>query len=120
MPKATSEWKIKIIFDKNVTKIKVYGGKNEECAGKVCTFINAVTKPLDKDENLGIGIRNKEAKNTEINIVGIQFNDETICGSINLATTTPTTATPISTPATATGMIFLLGTSRTGTNSLFL
>ena len=81
MPKATSEWKIKIIFDKNVTKIKVYGGKNEECAGKVCTFINAVTKPLDKDENLGIGIRNKEAKNTEINIVGIQFNDETICGS---------------------------------------
>ena len=113
MPKATSEWKIKIIFDENITKINVFGGKNEECAGKMCTFTNAITKSLDKDENISLGIKNKEAKTTEINIVGIQFNDEIICGSsINLATvtttttTTPTTTTPTptTTPATTTGM----------------
>ena len=121
VPKATSEWKIKIIFDKNVTKIKVYGGKNLECDGKMCTFTNATAKSLNKDENLSVGMRNSEAKNTEINIVGLQLNDEIICGSsINLASATPTTATPITTPATTTGMIFLLGTSRAGTNSLFL
>ena len=115
VPKATPDWKIKIIFDKNITKIKVYGGKNLECDGKMCTFTNATAKSLDKDENLSLGIRNSEAKNTEINIVGIQFNDETICGSsINLATAT-TATTPTTTPATTTGMIFLLGTSRTGT-----
>ena len=111
VPKATSEWKIKIIFDKNVTKIKVYGGKNLECDGKMCTFTNATAKSLNKDENLSVGMRNSEAKNTEINIVGLQLNDEIICGSsINLASAAPTT----------TGMIFLLGTSRAGTNSLFL
>ena len=104
VPKATSEWKIKIIFDKNVTKIKVYGGKNLECDGKMCTFTNATAKSLNKDENLSVGMRNSEAKDTEINIVGLQLNEETICGSINLATTTPKTATPITTPATATGM----------------
>ena len=112
MPKATSEWKIKIFFDENVTKIKVYGGKNEECDGKMCTFTNTITKSLNKDENISLGIRNKEAKTNEINIVGIQFNDEFICGSsINLATatttTTPTTTTPptpTTTPATTTGM----------------
>ena len=111
VPKATSEWKIKIFFDENVTKIKVYGGKNEECDGKMCTFTNTITKSLNKDENISLGIRNKEAKTTEINIVGIQFNDEIICGSsINLATatttTTPTTTTPTptTTPATTTGM----------------
>ena len=81
VPKATSEWKIKIIFDENITKIKVFGGKNEECDGKMCTFTNRLTKSLEKDEILSLGIRNKEAKTTEINIVGIQFNDETICGS---------------------------------------
>ena len=100
VPTATSEWKIKIFFDENITKIKVYGGKNEECAGKMCIFTNAITKSLDKDENISLGIKFKEAKTTEINIVGIQFNDEIICGSsINLATATPTT-----TPATTTGM----------------
>ena len=111
MPKATSEWKIQIFFDENVTKIKVYGGKNEECDGKMCTFTNTITKSLNKDENIRLGIRNKEAKTNEINIVGIQFNDEFICGSsINLATatttTTPTTTTPTptTTPATTTGM----------------
>ena len=115
VPKATSGWKIKMIFDKDITnsKIKVYGGKNLECDGKMCTFTNATAKSLNKDENFSVGMRNSEAKNTEINIVGIQFNDETICGSIILATTTPTTATPITTPtttsATTTGMIFLLG-----------
>ena len=72
MPKATSEWKIKIFFDENVTKIKVYGGKNEECDGKMCTFTNTITKSLNKDENISLGIRNKEAKTNEINIVGIQ------------------------------------------------
>ena len=117
VPKATSEWKIKMIFDKNVTKIKVYGGKNEECDGKMCSFTNKITKYLNKDENLVIGIKNSEAKTTEINIVGIQFNEEIICGSsINLATstTTPTTTTPATTtPATTAGMIFLLGTSTT-------
>ena len=111
VPKATSEWKIKIFFDKNVTKIKVYGGKNEECHGKMCTFTNTITKSLNKNENLSFGIRNNDAKFDEINIVGMQFNDEIICGSsINLATatttTTPTTTTPTptTTPATTTGM----------------
>ena len=104
-----------MIFDKDITnsKIKVYGGKNLECDGKMCTFTNATAKSLNKDENFSVGMRNSEAKNTEINIVGIQFNDETICGSIDIATPTPTTATPITTPtttsATTTGMIFLLG-----------
>ena len=110
MPKATSEWKIKINFDENITKIKVYGGKNEECAEKMCTFTNAITKFLNKDESLRLGIKNREAKTTEINIVGIQFNDEVICGSsINVATTTSTTATTTSTTtsATTTGMMFL-------------
>ena len=106
---------MKIIFDENVTKIKVYGGKNEECDGKVCTFTNRQTKSLEKDEIISLGIRNSEAKNTEINIVGIQFNDETICGSIDIATATPTTATPVTTPAITTGMIFLFCASRTGT-----
>ena len=79
----------------------------------MCTFTNRITKSLNKDEILSLGIRNKEAKTTEINIVGIQFNDEIICmSSVNLATatttttTTPTTAKPITTPATTTGMIF--------------
>ena len=115
MPKATSEWKIKIFFDENVTKIKVYGGKNEECDGKMCTFTNTITKSLNKDENISLGIRNKEAKTNEINIVGIQFNDEIICGSpINLAiatsTTTPTTSTTTTTtmPTPVTGIIFLV------------
>ena len=80
VPKAASEWKVKIIFDKNVTRIKVYGGINEECDGKVCTFTNAITKSLTKDEVFRLGIRNTEAKTTKINIVGIQFNDEIICG----------------------------------------
>ena len=77
----------------------------------MCTFTNTITKSLNKDENIRLGIRNKEAKTNEINIVGIQFNDEIICGSsINLATatttTTPTTTTPTptTTPATTTGM----------------
>ena len=117
MPKATSArsgWKIKIIFDKDITGIKVYGGINEECDGKMCTFTNAVTKSLNKDENLRLGIKNSD-ETTEINIVGIEFNDETICGSpINLAittsTTTPTTSTTTTTttPPPATGMIFLV------------
>ena len=110
VPKATSEWKVKIIFDKDITRIKVYGGINEECDGKMCTFTNAVTKSLNKDENLRLGIKNSD-ETTKINIVGIEFNDEIICGSsINLATatttTTPTTTTPTptTTPATTTGM----------------
>ena len=110
MPKATSEWKVKIIFDKDITRIKVYGGINEECDGKMCTFTNAVTKSLNKDENLRLGIKNSD-ETTKINIVGIEFNDEIICGSsINQATatttTTPTTTTPTptTTPATTTGM----------------
>ena len=122
VPKATSGWKIKMIFDKDITnsKIKVYGGKNLECDGKMCTFTNATAKSLNKDENFSVGMRNSEAKNTEINIVGIQFNDEIICGSpINLATTATTTTTPTTTPTTTstttTGMIFLSGTSRIGT-----
>ena len=103
VPKATSEWKIKMIFDENVTKIKAYGGKNEECDKKMCTFTNGIEKSWNKDEELSLGIRNTEAETTEINIVGIQFNEEIICGSsINLATDTtiPTNTT--------TGMIFLL------------
>ena len=114
VPKATSEWKIKIIFDKDITRIKVYGGINEECDGKMCTFTNAVTKSLNKDENLRLGIKNTD-ETTEINIVGIEFNDEIICGSpINLAiatsTTTPTTSatTTKTTPTPATGIIFLV------------
>ena len=106
MPKATSEWKIKINFDENITKIKVYGGKNEDCAEKMCTFTNPITKFLNKDESLRLGIKNREAKTTEINIVGIQFNDEVICGSsINVATATSTTKT---TPAMTTGMMFFI------------
>mgnify|MGYP001198163745 CR=1 FL=1 len=109
-----------LIVYQNITKIKVYGGRNEECDGKMCTFTNRLTKSWDKDEILSLGIRNKEAKTTEINIVGIQFNDEIICGSpINLATTATNTTTPTTTPTTTstttTGMIFLLGTSRIGT-----
>ena len=112
MPKATSEWKVKIIFDKDITRIKVYGGNNEECDGKLCTFTNAVTKSLNKDENLRLGIRNSD-ETTEINIVRVEFNDEIICGSpINLAiatsTTTPTTLTTTTTtmPTPVTGKIF--------------
>ena len=117
VPKATSArsgWKIKIIFDKDITRIKVYGGINEECDGKMCTFTNAVTKTLNKDENLRLGIKNSD-ETTKINIVGIEFNDEIICGSpINLAiatsTTTPTTSTTTTTtttmPTPVTGKIF--------------
>ena len=116
MPKATSEWKIKIIFDKDITRIKVYGGITEECDGKKCTFTNAVTKSLNKDENLRLGIKNSD-ETTEINIVAIEFNDKVICGSpINLAiatsttTTTPTTSTTTTTttPTPATGITFLV------------
>ena len=114
MPKATSEWKVKIIFDKDITRIKVYGGINEECDGKMCTFTNAVTKSLNKDENLRLGIKNSD-ETTKINIVGIEFNDEIICGSpINLAiatsTATPTTSTTTTTttPTPATGITFLV------------
>ena len=114
MPKATSEWKVKIIFDKDITRIKVYGGINEECDGKMCTFTNPVTKSLNKDENLRLGIKNSD-ETTEINIVAIEFNDEVICRSpINLAiatsTTTPTTSTTTTTtiPTPVTGIIFLV------------
>ena len=110
VPKATSEWKIKIIFDKDITRIKVYGGINEECDGKMCTFTNAVTKSLNKDENLRLGIKNSD-ETTEINIVAIEFNDEVICGSpINLAIATSTTSTTTTTmtPTPATGIIYLV------------
>ena len=67
-----------ITYDKNVTGIKVWKGKNEECVGKVCTFIHRKEEPLEKGQTLQLVHR--LGIETEVpQVIGLEFNGEKIC-----------------------------------------
>ena len=82
VPKATSTWKVKITFDKNVRAIKVFKGKNEECDGKVCTFTQKTEESLVEGQTLELAHRvGFTFSDSEVaKVVGIDFNGEKICG----------------------------------------
>jgi len=40
VPEDTSKWEMTVTFDKKVSRLEAYEGKQEKCTGKVCTFTN--------------------------------------------------------------------------------
>ena len=78
VPTTTSECSVKITFDRDFD-IKVSGGKNEKCEGKVCTFTHRVRKSLTKGKKLDLQYRLGFNWNMDAMVIEIEFNSEKIC-----------------------------------------
>ena len=79
VPTTTSECSVKITFDRDIKDIKVRGGKNEKCEGKVCTFTHRVRKSLTKGQKLDLQYRLGFNSNMDAMVTEIEFNNEKIC-----------------------------------------
>ena len=79
VPSATSERNVKVVFDKRVKGIKVSGGKNEKCEGKICTFTHRIRQPLKKGQKLEMVHRIGFDLPGAAQVTEIEFNGEEIC-----------------------------------------
>ena len=50
----TTECNMKFTFDKEVTEIKVNGGKNERCEGNVCTLTHRFSWALKEGQKIDL------------------------------------------------------------------
>ena len=72
---------MKLTFDKEVRGMKVKGGKNEKCNGKICTFTQQIREPLRKGQKLELAHRLGFNSPGAAQVTEIEFNGEMICGS---------------------------------------
>ena len=70
---------VKVVFDKKVKGIKVSGGKNEKCEGKICTFTHRIRQPLKKGQKLEMVHRIGFDSPGAAQVTEIEFNGEEIC-----------------------------------------
>ena len=76
----TTECNMKFTFDKEVTGIKVNGGKNERCEGNVCTLTHRFSRALKEGQKIDLLHRVRFAAPGRSQLTEFEFNGVKICG----------------------------------------